>query len=171
MELKLQRCVIEDLEKLVTISKATFIDAFEKDNNPADFESYINEAFSSERLRSELENKNTRFYFVFSGHELIGYLKLNKGPAQSDIKDDQSLELERIYVIQQFQGKGIGNWLLQQVIQIARNEASNYVWLGVWQKNQAAVRFYLRHGFQKFDTHPYYIGKDKQTDWLMRLNL
>ncbi|WP_298792988.1 GNAT family N-acetyltransferase [uncultured Allomuricauda sp.] len=171
MELKLQPCVITDLEKLVKISKETFIDAFEKDNDPEDFASYIHKAFNKEQLLSEMENKDTEFYFVFFGQELIGYLKLNKASAQSDIKDGQSLELERIYVMRQFQGKGAGKWLLDQVIQIARRATLSYIWLGVWEKNEAAIRFYLRHGFQQFGTHPYYIGKDKQTDFLMRLDL
>lgn len=171
MELKLQKCIINDLKELVDLSRETFINAFEKDNDPADFDTYIDNAFSLDKLRSELENENTCFYFVLSDDKVIGYLKINKGSAQSDIKDAQSLELERIYVIQKFQGKGIGQWLLHQVLQIARKEALNYVWLGVWEKNQAATRFYQRHGFQKFGTHPYYIGEDKQTDCLMRLDL
>ncbi|WP_420321010.1 GNAT family N-acetyltransferase [Flagellimonas sp.] len=171
MKLKLQQCTLGDLQQLVKISKDTFVDAFEKDNDPRDFETYIQQAFSMEQLRLELENQNTQFFFVFLGQELIGYLKLNKEEAQSDIKDSESLELERIYVVQKFQGKGIGNWLLQQVIQIGQKQALAYIWLGVWEKNEAAIRFYQKHGFQKFGTHPYYIGKDKQTDWLMRLDL
>ncbi|MGW9684677.1 GNAT family N-acetyltransferase [Flagellimonas sp. 2504JD1-5] len=171
MKLKLQQCTLGDLEQLMQISRDTFIDAFERDNDPIDFNSYIDEAFSEEQLRSELENQNTEFFFVFLAKEPIGYLKLNKADAQTDIKDGESLELERIYVVQKFQGKGIGNWLLQQVIQIGQKQALAYMWLGVWEKNEAAIRFYQKHGFQKFGTHPYYIGKDKQTDWLMRLDL
>ncbi|MGX1928148.1 GNAT family N-acetyltransferase [Flagellimonas sp. 2504JD4-2] len=171
MDLRLQQCSNADLQQLVKISKDTFVDAFEKDNDPKDFEAYINRAFSLQQLQSELENRDTWFYLVFAGHDLIGYIKLNQGAAQTDIKDDASIELERIYVLGKHQGKGKGKWLLQQVLEIAQKRGLNYVWLGVWEKNEAAIRFYLRHGFQKFGTHPYFIGKDKQTDWLMRLDL
>ncbi|WP_420603422.1 GNAT family N-acetyltransferase [Flagellimonas sp.] len=171
MTLSIERCTAVDLDNLVQISKDTFIAAFETQNDPEDFKKYMDFAFSKEKLQSELENKSTQFYFVFDHKEKIGYIKLNKGEAQTDINDTDSLELERIYVIQSHQGRGIGEWLLQQVKQLAHKEGLNYVWLGVWEKNKAAIRFYLKHGFVKFGTHPYYIGKDKQTDWLMRLDV
>ncbi len=170
MKLSLQHCSILDLEQLVKISLETFNAAFEKDNDPHDFATYVSSAFSKEKLSAEIKNPNTWFYFVKNEEQLVGYFKLNKGDAQSDIKDSQSLELERIYVIRSYQGKGIGNWILEQIKQIAKSQQMGYIWLGVWEKNQAAVRFYQRHGFTKFGSHPYYIGKDKQTDWLMRFD-
>ncbi|MEX0316236.1 MAG: GNAT family N-acetyltransferase [Allomuricauda sp.] len=171
MKLNLRCCTLQDLGQLVKISLETFIAAFEKDNDQDDFTAYINSAFSSEKLASEIKNPNTWFYFVLDEKEIVGYFKLNRGDAQSDIKDDQSLELERIYVIQSYQGKGIGHWILDQTKQIAKKQQIHHIWLGVWEKNQAAIRFYQRHGFKKFGTHPYYIGKDKQTDWLMQSDI
>nr|WP_299385985.1 GNAT family N-acetyltransferase [Allomuricauda sp.] len=164
-------CTLADLDMLVNISKETFIAAFEKDNDPNDFVDYIGSAFSPEQLRQELDTKGTRFYFVYEDMDLVGYFKLNTGKAQSDIKDRVSLELERIYVLPNKQGLGIGAWILEQVIAIAKNDALDYVWLGVWEHNPKAIRFYLRYGFTKFGTHPYFIGGDKQTDWLLRLKV
>ncbi|WP_097044834.1 GNAT family N-acetyltransferase [Flagellimonas pacifica] len=171
MSLYIKCCTERDLDVLVQISKETFIAAFEDQNDPEDFKKYIDFAFSKEKLKSEIENKDTQFYFVFDQEEIIGYIKLNKERAQTDINDKESMELERIYVISEYQGRGIGKWLLQQIEQLARKDGLNYVWLGVWEKNRAAIKFYLEHGFTKFGSHPYYIGKDKQTDWLMRLDL
>lgn len=170
MNLTFRRCTNLDLEELVNISTETFAAAFEQANDAEDFKKYMDFAFNNKKLLSELENENSRFYFVFEKEELVGYFKLNENEAQTDIKDKHSFELERIYVVGTYQGKKIGAWVLQQVLELTQKEGKHYLWLGVWEKNTAAIRFYQRHGFKKFDTHPYYIGKDKQTDWLLRLD-
>ncbi|MBO0320916.1 GNAT family N-acetyltransferase [Muricauda sp. CAU 1633] len=171
MGLNFRECTISDLDTLVNISKSTFVAAFEKDNDPDDFQDYIQKAFSSDRLEKELKNTDSLFYFVFDDKTLAGYFKLNMGSAQTDVHDQDSIELERIYVIQEHQGKKIGAQMLKEILALGKKLSKAYLWLGVWEHNPKAIRFYQRHGFQKFGEHPYYIGKDKQTDWLLRLDL
>ncbi len=171
MQLTFKKCSVSDLDQLVQISKATFIDAFEADNSPDDFKVYIDFAFNKSKLTEELENPCTSFYFVYADNDLVGYFKLNENDAQSDLKGVDSLELERIYVVPEFQGKGIGNNMLQQVKKLASQSIKTFLWLGVWERNKAAIKFYETNGFSKFGKHPYYIGKDKQMDWLMRFDL
>ena len=79
--------------------------------------------------------------------------------------------MERIYVVNTHQGKHIGTWMMQRIIEQAKNENKNYIWLGVWEHNTKAIDFYEKHGFVKFGTHSFTIGTDKQTDWLLRLDL
>jgi len=81
------------------------------------------------------------------------------------------MELERIYVLEEFQGRSYGAVILQKVKEVAISAQKQFIWLGVWEKNTRAIIFYERYGFKKFGTHPYYIGTDKQTDFLMRLDL
>ena len=171
MELSLKKCSIHDLEPLRHIARETFISSFADKNDPVDFQNYMEHAFSMERIRKELLNPDSDFYLVQSEGRDVGYLKLNYNSAQTDIKDTVACELERIYVKPAYQGKGIGNWMLDQAILLAGAKQKRYVWLGVWQENEGAIRFYEQCGFYKFGTHPYYIGSDKQTDWLMRIDL
>lgn len=171
MNLKYKRCSIDDLNQLTQISKSTFTDAFEAENDPEDFKVYLDIAFNKGKLTEELENPNTSFYFTYHENELIGYFKLNEDEAQTDLKSEDSLELERIYVTSEFQGKGVGKRMLQYVKQLGFKTTKTFLWLGVWEHNKAAINFYEREGFSKFGMHPYYIGKDKQMDWLMRFDL
>lgn len=171
MNLSFKRCTIENLETLVKVSKDTFVDAFEKDNDPEDFKYYINKDFSKENMKAQLQDPNSIFYFAYLKDDLIGYFKLNSNSAQTEIIDDHGMELERIYITSSYQNKGFGKSLLLHTIDLAKSKNRSFLWLGVWQKNKAAVRFYERYGFKKFGSHPYFIGKDKQTDWLMRLDL
>ncbi len=171
MLLQFQKCTSSDLDLLVEIARKTFIAAFEKDNDPDDFKNYIDNAFDTKQIKKQLVNSDSSFYFTFWEEELVGYFKLNQNESQTDDKSPNSVELERIYVLQRFQGKQIGKHMLNKAIQLASQSNKKYLWLGVWQKNTNAIRFYEKNGFLKFSTHPYYIGKDRQTDWLMRYKL
>ena len=168
MKLSFVLCGKEQLESLQAISKDTFIAAFGSQNDPEDFKSYLTTAFSLEKLRAELLHPNSFFYFVYWKASLVGYLKINLGEAQSEFKHDGGLELERIYILAAHQGKGLGTQLLSYVFEFAKHKNARYVWLGVWEENIRAISFYKKHGFIKIGSHPYYIGKDKQTDWLMK---
>ncbi len=171
MLLKYKKCGLNDLEVLLHISKNTFIDAFAKDNNPEDFQEYIRFAFSEDKLKEELNNPDSHFFLVYKNDVLVGYFKLNVNSAQTDVKKTDSVELERIYVLQSYQGNHIGATMMKKVKSMVDIQQKSFLWLGVWEHNKEAIKFYQRHGFYQFGTHPYFIGKDKQTDWLMRFDL
>lgn len=169
--LHLQKCDQTHLDELIGLSLRTFKDAFEMDNDPEDFKDYLRTAFDRDILANQLQDENVGFYFVKCNNHTVGYFKLNENLAQTDIKTDHSIELERIYVLNTFQGLGIGEWMLAEIKRIASEKGKRFLWLGVWEKNHKAIRLYQRLGFTQFGTHPYFIGKDKQTDWLMRFDL
>ena len=169
--LSFKKCVLENLDELVDISKSTFIEAFEKDNDPEDFDTYIKVAFEKEKLARELKDLNSSFYFVYQGINLVEYYKININEAQTDLKTMDSVELERIYVVNEHQGKGIGKKMLQNAKDLSMKTGRSYLWLGVWENNISAIKFYEKQGFSKFGMHPYYIGKDRQMDWLMQFDL
>ncbi len=171
MQLRFEKCGIKELDLLVEISKMTFIAAFEADNDPEDFKNYIEFAFNKIKLKKEIQTPDSSFYFVYFDKKLAGYFKLNEFLAQTDIREDKSLEIERIYVLESFQGKKIGQSMLREIKDIATEKEKHFIWLGVWERNIRAIQFYEREGFAKFGTHPYYIGSDKQTDWLLRFSL
>ena len=171
MHLLYKKCLLEDLDILAQISQATFVDAFKVHNNPEDFKNYMDFAFEKDKLKEELKNLNTAFYFAYLDKDLVGYFKLNWMDAQSDLKLDDSLELERIYVLQRFQGQGVGKMMLGEVKRLGVKTNKDFLWLGVWEHNKGAIKFYKKNGFSKFGKHPYFIGKDKQMDWLMRFDM
>lgn len=164
-------CTPEKLDILHQLARQTFTEAFAADNDPSDFEDYMAKAFDRDLIKSQLEDPDITYYLLYSDGELAGYYKLNENKSQTDIWDADSLELERIYVLSELQGRKIGSSVMRLVLDEARERQKKYIWLGVWEKNIPAIRFYQRLGFTKFGEHPYYIGTDKQTDWLMRYEL
>jgi ribosomal protein S18 acetylase RimI-like enzyme len=166
--LKIIKATLNDVALLQHISVQTFTDTFSAVNTAEDMAQYLDESLSIAKLTAELSNKLSQFYFATLNDDIIGYLKLNTGQAQTDIKDNGALEIERIYVSQAFHGKQVGQLLYNKAIQIAGEMAAKYVWLGVWEKNHRAMAFYKKNGFVAFDQHPFMLGTDKQIDIVMK---
>ena len=169
--LSFRKCDLSDLDELREIAYTTFNDTFAQHNKPHNIESYLAKAFNIDQVRTELANPDSEFYFTHQEEELVGYIKVNFAPAQTDVNDPSSIELERIYVLSRFQSKGYGKEMMAMVLELARSRGMDYLWLGVWDQNVGAIRFYERNGFVKFDEHAFYLGDDLQTDYLMRLDL
>jgi hypothetical protein len=160
-----------DIDQLLSLSRKTFYDAFEHVNNPEDFEAYTSLAFTYHRLLSEIENPYSAFYFALIDDEKVGYIKLNYASAQTEFHDENTVEVERIYVLASQQGKQIGKQMIHFAIKKAIDDQLKYIWLGVWEHNHSAIRFYEREGFKQFSSHEFWVGNDKQTDLLMRKEL
>lgn len=170
-EIAIQSVTGSDITALQELSRTTFSEAFASQNTVEDMQAYLQTAFSAEKLKEEINTPGTSFYFAVHQNKWVGYLKVNEGSAQSDLKDANSLEVERIYVRQAYLGKGIGQLLFNHALTLAKDKGKAYVWLGVWEKNEKAIRFYKKNGFAPFSTHSFYLGSDKQTDILMKLAL
>jgi ribosomal protein S18 acetylase RimI-like enzyme len=162
---------ITEAGALLKLSRQTFFDAFAAINNPDDIVAYATQAFTIQKIALELENSHSHFYFALLNDEIIGYLKLNHANAQTEFQDDEALEIERIYILKKYQGNKFGEQLLNFAISQAQQAQCRYIWLGVWDQNHSAIRFYQRYGFNTFSSHYFMLGSDKQTDILMKLNL
>ena len=127
--------------------------------------------YNEEKLYRELSNPNSSFFFVYVDERVAGYLKLNEFAAQTDINDIDSLELERIYILKEFQGAGLGKDLLDYTISIAIEHGKKHIWLGVWEHNERAKRFYDKNGFYRIGAHSFVVGDDVQTDFVLRKDL
>ena len=131
----------------------------------------IDNRLTTEKLKTELTDKNAEFYFAELDDKVIGYLKANFGQSQTEMKGENALEIERIYVLKEFHGKKVGQILYNKAIELAEEKSVEYIWLGVWEYNPRAIRFYEKNGFVAFDKHIFKLGNDEQTDIMMRLKL
>ena len=162
---------LQDIEKLQKIGRQTFFETFSESNSEENMQKYLDEGFSIEKLTTELTDTNAEFYFAVLDEEVIGYLKLNFGDSQTELKDNKALEIERIYVSKEFHGKSVGQLLYDKAIEVAKQKNADYVWLGVWEDNPRAISFYKKNGFVEFDKHIFKLGNDEQIDIMMKLNL
>ena len=167
--IKIRKVNLNDIEQLQTLSKQTFFETFSAANTADNMEKYLDEGFGTEKLIAELNDPATEFYFAELGENIIGYLKLNTNQAQTELRHENALEIERIYVLKEFYGKKVGQVLLKKAIDVAREKKVGFVWLGVWDQNHRAIAFYKKNGFVAFDQHVFRLGNEEQTDLMMKL--
>lgn len=166
--LQAQKVALSDLEKLRDISIRSFTETFSSVNTPENMAYYLANSLSLAKLTEEFNTAGSAFYFAVLNNDIIGYLKLNTGAAQTELKITNSLEIERIYVLKEFHGKKAGQFLYEKAIRVALEKAVDFVWLGVWEENHRAIAFYSKNGFVAFDKHPFYLGDDEQIDIMMK---
>lgn len=169
--IEITKVTLNDIDQLQKIGRQTFEETFSESNSEENMKNYLEEGFSNEKLTAELNDQNSEFYFATFDNEVIGYLKINFGESQTELKDNKALEIERIYVSKEFHGKSIGQLLYDKAIQMAKLKNADYVWLGVWEENPRAISFYKKNGFVEFDKHIFKLGNDEQTDIMMKLDL
>lgn len=167
MDYTIKPITTSDVEKLQKVSRETFKATFDPYTAPNDMVRFLEEDYETVKLVKEIENPNSRFYFLMVQNEIAGYLKINVGDAQTEHLRENALEVERIYLRSSFQHRGLGNVLLDFAEKTAREEGKDYMWLGVYKKNVPAQHFYKRHGFSKVSQHTFQVGSDPQTDWLL----
>ena len=160
-----------DLLSLQEISRQTFFDTFAEVNTKEDMNQYLEVNLSLNQLTEELNNPSTSFFFAKSNNEILAYLKLNEAEAQTEKREVPSIEIERIYVRKEYQNRGVGQFLLDFSFQLTKDKKMKLIWLGVWEHNVSAIRFYERNQFQLFGKHSFILGSDEQTDLLMELHL
>jgi len=167
----IQDVSLTDLNELQKISKQTFYETFSKFNTKENMSKYLSDELNNEKLKTELSSVDSHFFFAKNQTKCVGYLKLNTGNSQTEFKDKYGLEIERIYILKEYQGKKIGQVLFNKALQMANQYNLKYIWLGVWEENMHAINFYKKIGFIEFDKHIFTVGQDKQIDILMRLEL
>lgn len=162
-----RKCTTDDVEQLIKISEKTFDETFRADNSPENMAHYLETAFTVEKMTRELNNAESQFFFAMSDEKVAGYLKVNIGATQSESMGDDKLEVERIYIDQDYQKQGIGKVLMNLAIDIALENNKTAIWLGVWEKNPNAIGFYEKAGFVQTSSHSFFMGDEEQTDLIM----
>lgn len=166
--IEIKKVTLKDVEALQQIGKQTFSETFSSGNTDKNMVEYLEERFSLAKLKAELSDACSQFYFAVIDGEVIGYLKLNTGTSQTELKDADALEIERLYVVQGSHGKKVGQKLLEKAMEISQELSAEYAWLGVWEENLRAINFYKKNGFVEFDKHIFKLGDEEQTDIMMK---
>ncbi|SIQ09208.1 GNAT family N-acetyltransferase [Chryseobacterium sp. RU33C] len=164
----INKALAEDVEVVQRLGIQTFSETFAEDNTEEALKKYLEESFNTEKIKSELNNPDSHFYIAWEEDNPVGYLKVNTGSAQTELKDDTSLEIERIYVKKSHHGKKVGQLLYNQALETAQQLKKSYLWLGVWEENLRALQFYRKNGFVEFNKHIFRLGEEEQTDLMMK---
>ncbi len=161
----------EDASLIADISRETFQETFASSNTKEDMDKFMNEQFTRKMLMKESETPGNTFLLAYLDGELAGYARLRENNIPPGLPNNNAIEISRIYARSSFIGKGVGALLMDHCLEAARQRGKEIAWLGVWQKNERAIRFYQNWGFITFAEHDFILGNDVQKDWLMMKKL
>lgn len=165
---EIKKCGLPQLGILQNLCRTTFKETFANSNTEEDMKKHLDTAYSDDKLKRQLESPDSVTYIAYCDGVPCGYVQLNKGEMQTEKGYDGSLEIQRIYVVASVKGKGIGSQFMEIAEQTAKEWGFDYIWLGVWEHNAPAIKFYKSKGYEPFSKHTFIVGDDKQTDFLMK---
>jgi ribosomal protein S18 acetylase RimI-like enzyme len=168
MTLVIREATVADAKLIADISHQTFYDTFAAYNSREDMDKFLNQQFTKGKLILEVGAKGNIFLLAYDKDVVAGYVKLRDERIPPGMGNVTALEVARLYAMTNQIGKGIGSLLMQSSVDIARQKNKEWLWLGVWEKNQRAIDFYTKWGFEKFDETDFLLGDDLQRDWLMK---
>ncbi len=166
---------ISDAPMLAEFAARTFVDAFSEQNDPDDMAGYVAEAFSVAKIEAEIHEGGTSFLVgfdpSFSDVAPVAYCRLIGGSREDGVEGPDPVELQRLYVEPRVRGSGYGGAMMWDALEAARELGHQTIWLGVWEENHGAQRFYRRWGFDVVGSHEFVLTSDRQRDLLMARSL
>lgn len=165
-----------DAPLLTELAAKTMREAFGPPHNPAPLvEEYIDTSITQPILEAELADPKSVFFVLeLADKTPIGYAKLRRTKPLRQLspafrKAGKAIEIQRIYLLQNQVGQGQGRLLMEHCLAWAREAGYEAVWLGVWERNERAIAFYQKLGFERIGFHYFQFGAERQRDfWLQK---
>ncbi|KAJ3160668.1 hypothetical protein HDU86_000427 [Geranomyces michiganensis] len=185
MDYKIRLATSTDATALSALAEETFRATFNpvpgtptETNTQHDVDAYCESAFSPAIQAREIADGvvfvATTTRTTTNAESLIGYARLTHTATEPCLTlPTPRGELNRLYVAPAYaNGKGIGSALFNAVVSHARTECGDRsLWLGVWEHNYAAKRFYARKGLKRCGEHVFLFGSDPQVDEIWEMEL
>ena len=166
----IRRAGVFDAARLAALAERTFVDTFAADNDPADMDAYVAQAFGEAVQRAELREPAITVLLAERDGEPVGYVML-RDAAHGDVPARHAVEIARLYATRETIGTGVGAALMDAALAEAVARGADAVWLGVWECNARAIAFYTRPGFRDVGAQHFQLGNDRQCDRVMRRDL
>ena len=172
MNLTIRKALPDDYILLTTIGRKTFYDTWRPVNTEEDMQNYMDKSFDSALIKSDIEADSVNtFLLAFIDKTAVGYSKLRCDRFYEEFNNETAIEIERIYVLKEWQGKKVGKAMMDYSINIALQRNYKWIWLGVNTDNITAIEFYKLNGFSVFGEKSFKLGDAVDTDFLMKKQL
>lgn len=166
-DIKVRLAALADSSLLAELGEQTFQDTFGPSNTPEDMAEYLSGSFSPSIQAAELRDPSNSFLIAELEGEPVGYARLRTGLEPADIPGSRPLEIVRFYSVTEWIGRGVGPVLMRACLDLAERAGNDTLWLDVWERNDRAIAFYRKWGFEVVGAQPFQLGRDIQRDLLM----
>jgi diamine N-acetyltransferase len=162
-----------DAERLALVGRATFLETYAGTLPAEDILAHCEAQHASAVYAGWLADPRSRCWLVEASHGAapVGYLVL--GPAGVPVRDPDpaDLEIKRIYLLHRFQRGGAGRRMMEVCMQYARACGSSRLLLGVYSRNDHALKFYERVGFTRVGERTFRVGGSDYYDYILGRDL
>ena len=163
----IRKARIDDAKALALFAETAFRASFGAMNTAEDMDAHCRSSYGEAIQAAEITDPGAVTFVSEEQNRLIGYAQLRWGKAPDCVVARSPAEIQRIYVAQDWHGKGVAQALMQACIDEAVQRGSDAVWLGVWERNPRAIAFYGKSGFVEVGDHTFTLGGDPQRDVVM----
>jgi ribosomal protein S18 acetylase RimI-like enzyme len=171
MNLTTRKADISDVKIISALGITTFYEAYFLQDDSGDLANYVLESFSVEKIEREIADKDSTFFIAEADGCAVGYAKLRENAPAECVKGENAVEIQRVYILEKMRGKSVGDALMRKCFAEARRKKYESVWLGVWEENLAAQRFYKKYGFEKVGELYFPYGETVGTNHVLKLDL
>lgn len=171
MNLFIRQADISDVKIICALGVTTFYEAYFEYDDSYDLANYVLENFSRAQIEDELNNRDSTFFIAELNGKAVGYAKLRENSKVECLESDDAIELQRIYILEKAKGKGVGDELMKRCFTAARTKCCKTIWLGVWERNLAAQKFYEKLGFEKVGELQFPYGDTVGTNFVLKMDL
>ena len=143
------------------------IGKFEQEN----FKSYLKKAFAHAQMMKEIKDPNSSYFGVFENNKMIAYQKVNFLGNQTMERPDNHIEIERFYIAPDYQGKGLGRFMIDWITGWAIKHDYVKLWLRSWERNEGGIAFYKKMGLRVKGTAEYKFEESDDVDYVLEKDL
>ena len=140
--LQIKKATKEDIEKIRSVALRTWPVTFSNILSEEQISYMLDWMYSPGALIQHMEEKKHVFLIAMEQDICIGFCAY-----ELHAKENRKTKIQKIYLLPEAQGKGIGKILLEEVTKIAREAGDSHLFLNVNRFNQQAIDFYGRVGF------------------------
>lgn len=169
--IKLRKAKIEELSAVRELAIEVYTDTFAEHNTPENLDAFFKDSYSAEKFKSEFHEPKSALFVALDDLKIVGFLRLRQSNEVDKYLGNNHIELHRLYVHRDYHGSSVAKMFMEEAMKYAKEKKHEWIWLGVWEKNFRAQKFYTKWGFEKFSEHIFQMGDDPQTDWLLKKKL
>lgn len=168
---KIRQAESDDAKLVSALATVTFYEAYFENDEANDLANYVLDSFEVEKIRAEIADPDFTFFLIYRNEKAVGYAKLRRNSPIDCVTDKNAVELQRIYILERVYGKGIGEILLAHCLKTAKESGFSTLWLGVWEQNKRAQRFYEKHGFVRVGSLNFPYGDSVGINFVLKIEL
>lgn len=168
---EIRRATSKDAAVIVELGRQTFTETFGHLFTPTALQGYLDATFNEAKIYNSLQKPHNLYFLAYNNDTPLGYIKIKLNSTTPEIQAERPVQLQKLYVLQEFITQKVGAALMQFCLQLPEIQSNDLMWLVVLQSNERAIRFYEKFGFTKYSEYAHQIGENRFEYYIMIKNL